>query len=72
MDHDSIIKNTLKNYPTFNDQKSCSSSADELESDIEHLKDVLKDFKGCDECRKDHERLLGYLRELQAFRSTSL
>lgn len=40
----------------------------ELESDIQHLEEVLKDFKGCDECRKDHERLLAYLKELQSFR----
>lgn len=40
----------------------------ELESDIQHLEEVLKDFKGCDECRKDHERLLAYLKELSAFR----
>jgi len=41
---------------------------DELESDIEHLEEVLRDFKGCDECRKDHERLLAYLKELLSFR----
>lgn len=40
----------------------------ELESDIQHLEEVLKDFKGCDECRKDHERLLAYLKELLSFR----
>ena len=40
----------------------------ELESDIQHLEEVLKDFKGCDECRKDRERLLAYLKELSAFR----
>lgn len=40
----------------------------ELESDIQHLEEALKDFKGCDECRKDHERLLAYLKELLAFR----
>ena len=40
----------------------------ELESDIQHLEETLKDFKGCDECRKDHERLLAYLKELRVFR----
>lgn len=44
--------------------------ADELESDIQHLEEMLKDFKGCDECKKDHERLLSYLKELQTFRKT--
>ena len=40
----------------------------ELESDIQHLEEALNNFKGCDECRKDHERLLAYLKELRAFR----
>ncbi len=40
----------------------------ELESDIQRIEETLKDFKGCDECRKDHERLLAYLKELQFFR----
>ena len=40
-----------------------------LEEDIEHLKDALQDFGGCDECKADHERLLGYLEELKMYRS---
>ena len=40
----------------------------ELESDIQHLEEVLKDFKGCGEYRTDQERLLAYLKELRAFR----
>lgn len=39
-----------------------------LEEDIEHLKEVLQDFGGCDECKADHERLLGYLEELKMYR----
>lgn len=41
-----------------------------LEEDIEHLKDVLQDFGGCDECKADHERLLRYLEELKRFRES--
>lgn len=40
----------------------------ELESDIQHLEEVLKDFKGCGEYRTDQERLLAYLKELRDFR----
>lgn len=36
-----------------------------LDEDIEHLKEVLQTFDGCDECKADHERLLGYLEELK-------
>ena len=42
----------------------------ELESDIQHLEETLKDFKGSDECRKYRERLLAYLKELSDFRKT--
>ena len=43
-----------------------------LEEDIEHLKEVLvlQNFGGCDECKADHERLLGYLEELKRFRDS--
>lgn len=41
-----------------------------LEEDIEHLKDVLQDFDGCDERKADHERLLRYLEELKRFRDS--
>lgn len=40
-----------------------------LDEDIEHLKEVLQTFDGCDECKADHERLLGYLEELKMYRS---
>ena len=39
----------------------------ELLSDIEHLEEVLSDPErewSCEDCRKDHERLLRYLKEL--------
>lgn len=39
-----------------------------LDEDIEHLKEVLQTFDGCDECKADHERLLGYLEELKRYR----
>lgn len=41
-----------------------------LDEDIEHLKEVLQTFDGCDECKEDHERLLGYLEELKKFRES--
>ena len=41
-----------------------------LDEDIEHLKEVLQTFDGCDECKADHERLLGYLEELKRFRDS--
>ena len=96
MDHDTVVKNMLKNCPTFKDyyQKSCSCSdctdyvdckncsdcsdcsdyvsTAELDSDIEHLEEVLQGgFKGCKECRKDHERLLSYMKELKWYRENS-
>ena len=40
-----------------------------LDEDIEHLKEVLQTFDGCDECKADHERLLEYLEELKMYRS---
>lgn len=39
----------------------------ELLSDIEHLEEVLSDPErewSCEDCRKDHERLLRFLKEL--------
>lgn len=41
-----------------------------LDEDIKHLKEVLQDFDGCDECKADHERLLKYLEELKRFRDS--
>lgn len=38
----------------------------ELESDIQHLEDSLVENNfGCDECRKDHERLMNYMLALR-------
>ena len=38
----------------------------ELESDIQHLEDSLAENNfGCDECRKDHERLMNYMLALR-------
>ena len=56
------------------DYTDCSDyvSTAELDSDIEHLEEVLQgEFKGCDECRKDHERLLSYMKELKWYRENS-
>ena len=36
-----------------------------LENDIERLYEILYDFKGDDESRKDHKRVLQYLLELK-------
>ena len=43
----------------------------EIQEDIKHLEDALNDKSrewSCDECRKDHERLLLELKELAMFR----
>lgn len=43
----------------------------EIQADIKHLEEVLSDESrewSCDECRKDHERLLLELKELAMFR----
>lgn len=40
----------------------------ELEEDIKHCEEVLANWKGCDECKADHERLLSYMEELLEFR----
>ena len=43
-------------------------SNEELQSDIEHLRQTLSDIShkwSCAECRQDHERLLRELEELQ-------
>ena len=39
-----------------------------LEEDIKHCEEVLAEWKGGDECRADHERLLGYMKELREYR----
>lgn len=41
----------------------------ELEEDIKHCEEVLADWKGCDECKADHERLLSYMKELLEYRN---
>ena len=39
-----------------------------LEEDIKHCKKVLENWHGCNECKTALERLLGYMKELLAYR----
>jgi hypothetical protein len=69
-----VAKRVLSLLEELNEIKK-KSECKTLEGSIRHLRDLLSDPTkdwGCDDCRKDHELLYEFLKELRAYRATGM
>ena len=63
---ESTLRSMYKNINPIINISDYEIDLTELESDIQHLEDSLAENNfGCDECRKDHERLMNYMLALR-------